>query len=139
MVGSIRKVLSWKTRHVRHYLVTKGSFYERLAEHGHEVFCDEDFAHLYSDRTGRPSVPPSVMVRAMLCATHDKTSDAETSRRTRVDLDWKAAMGVDDEFSWIGATTFALMRARMAAANAEDDLFDATLAKAVEAGSSRGS
>jgi len=127
-----------ETRHVRRHLVTKGSFYERLADHGHEVFRDEDFAQLYSDRMGRPSVPPSVMVRAMLCATHDKTSDAETARRTRVDLDWKAAMGVDDEFTGIGATTFALMRARMAAANADDDLFDATVAKAVEAGIFKG-
>jgi hypothetical protein len=78
------------------------------------------------------------MVRAMLCATHDKTSDAETARRTRVDLDWKAAMAVDDEFKGIGATTFSLMRARMAAANADDDLFEATLAKAVEAGIFKG-
>ena len=81
--------------------MTKGSFYERLAEHGHEVFGDDDFAGLYSERMGRPSIPPSVMVRAMLCATHDRTpSDSETSRRTRVDADWKAAMGVDDDFDW---------------------------------------
>ena len=86
---------------MRRHLVTKGSFYERLAEHGHEIFGDDDFAGLYSERMGRPSIPPSVMVRAMLCATHDRTpSDSETSRRTRVDADWKAAMGVDDDFDW---------------------------------------
>jgi hypothetical protein len=119
---------------MRRHLVTKGSFYERLADHGHEVMSDDDFAHLYSSRMGRPSIPPSVMVRAMLCATHDKTSDSETSRRTRVDADWKAAMGVDDDFEGIGATTFSLMRARMTAADAENKLLEATLAKAVEAG-----
>ncbi len=65
---------------MRRHLVTKGSFYERLAEHGHEIFGDDDFVELYSARLGRPSIPPSVMVRAMLCATHDRTpSDAETS------------------------------------------------------------
>lgn len=42
---------------------TKGSFYERLAVHGHEIVVDGDFAHLYADGRGRPSVPPSVMVR----------------------------------------------------------------------------
>ena len=26
-----------ETRHMRRHLVTKGSFYERLADHGHEV------------------------------------------------------------------------------------------------------
>ncbi len=86
---------------MRRHIVTKGSFYERLADHGHEIVSDEDFAALYAPRMGPPSIPPSVMVRAMLCATHDRTSDAETSRRTRVDADWKSAMGVDDEFTGI--------------------------------------
>jgi hypothetical protein len=82
---------------------------------------------------GRPSIPPSVMIRAMLCATHDHiTSDAETSRRTRVDADWKAAMGVDDDFGGIAARTFSLMRARMIAADADNKLFEATLATAVK-------
>lgn len=119
---------------MRRHIVTKGSFYERLADHGHEIVSDDDFAHLYSERVGRPSIPPSVMVRAMLCATHDRTSDAETSRRTRVDADWKAAMGVDDEFTGIAATTFSLMRSRMVLHDADAELFKATLAKAVEAG-----
>ena len=123
-----------ETRHMRRYLVTKGSFYERLADHGHEVISDEDFAHLYAEGKGRPSVPPSVMVRALLCATHDRTSDAETSRRTRVDSDWKAAMGVDDWFEGIGATTFSLMRARMVAHDADGALFQKTLELAVEKG-----
>jgi uncharacterized tellurite resistance protein B-like protein len=114
--------------------VTKGSFYERLADHGDEVISDEDFAHLYAPGKGRPSVPPSVMVRAMLCATHDRTSDAETSRRTRVDSDWKAAMGVDDWSEGIGATTFSLMRARMVAHDADGALFQKTLERAVEKG-----
>jgi hypothetical protein len=120
-------------------LVTKGSFYERLADHGHEIFSDDDFAELYSDGQGRPSVPPSVMIRALLCATHDRvSSDRETSRRTRVDADWKAAMGVDDDFEGIAATTFSLMRARMAVHDADMVLFEATLAKAVQAGIFKG-
>jgi hypothetical protein len=124
---------------VRRHLVTKGSFYERLADHGHEIFGDDDFAELYSPRMGRPSIPPSVMIRAMLCATHDRTpSDAETSRRTRVDADWKAAMGVDDDFEGVAARTFSLMRARMMARDADNELFQATLAKAVEKGIFKG-
>jgi hypothetical protein len=121
-----------ETRMVRGGLVTRGSFYERLAEHGHEFVSDDDFAGLYSAGMGRPSIPPSVMIRAMLCATHDRTSDAETSRRTRVDLDWKAAMGVDDDFGGIAPRTFSLMRARMIAADADNELFKQTLAVAVK-------
>ncbi len=121
-----------ETRHMRRHLVTKGSFYERLADHGHDLVSDEDFAHLYAEGKGRPSVPPSVMLRAMLCATHDRTSDTETSRRTRVDSDWKAAMGVDDWFEGIGATTFSLMRARMVAHDTDSALFQKTLERAVK-------
>ncbi len=127
-----------QTRLLRRHLVTKGSFYERLADHGHEIVSDDDYAKLYSDARGRPSVPPSVMIRALLCATHDRTLDRETSRRSRVDADWKAAMGVDDDFCGIGATTFALMRARMVAHDADAKLFEATLGKAVRAGVLKG-
>src|ERR1700737_3446926 len=128
-----------ETRWVRRHLVTKGSFYERLADHGHEIVADDDFAQLYSQGQGPPAIPPSVVIRALLCATHDRlVSDRETSRRTRVDADWKAAMGVDDDFGGIGATTFSLMRARMAVHDADRAPFEATLAKAVRAGIFKG-
>ena len=79
--------------------------------------ADDDFAGMYADRRGRPWVPPSVMVRALMCATHDRSSDRETARRTRVDLDWKATMGVEDEFAgsrrprsrWCGPGWWLLM------------------------------
>ena len=127
-----------ETRVMRRHLVTKGSFYERLADRGHEIVSDDDYARLYSEGKGRPSIPPSVMVRAMLCATHDRTSDAETSRRTRVDSDWKAAMGVPDDFEGIGATTFSLMRSRMVVHDADNELFRKTIEKAVEKGILKG-
>ncbi len=123
---------------MRRHIVTKGSFYERLADHGDEIVSDDDFAGLYSQGTGRPSIPPSVMVRAMLCATHDRTSDAETSRRTRVDADWKAAMGVDDEFTGIAPRTFSLMRSRMVVHDADATLFEKTIEKAVQKGILKG-
>lgn len=91
---------------MRSPLLSKGSFYERLADHGHEIVSDDDYAGMYANAKGRPSVPPSVMIRAMLCATHDRCSDREASRRTRVDMDWKAAMGVDDDFAGIARPRF---------------------------------
>jgi hypothetical protein len=59
---------------VRRHLVTKGSFYERLADHGHEIVSDDDFVDLYAEGNGRPSIPPSVIIRALLCATLDRLS-----------------------------------------------------------------
>ena len=47
-------------------------------------------------------------------------------------------MGVDDDFAGIGATTMPLVRARIVAHDADTRLFEATLAKAVEAGIFKG-
>ena len=47
-------------------------------------------------------------------------------------------MGVDDDFTGIAARTFSLMRARMIADDADNKLFEATLAKAVQAGIFKG-
>ena len=55
-----------------------------------------------------------------------------------MDADWKAAMGVDDDFEGIAARTFRLMRARMIAHDADNELFEATLAKAVQVGIFKG-
>ena len=116
------------------HLVTKGSFYEKLGRHGHELISDDDFAHMYSSVRGRPSIPPSMMVRALLLQVKDGTSDRESARRSRVDLDWKAALGLDADHPGIGATTFSLMRARIVLHDADQELFRKTVAKAVEVG-----
>lgn len=125
--------------HLPHrHRVTPGTFSERLATHGQELVADEDFAHCYAPGRGRPSIPPSVMVRALLLATHDKTSDVESARRSRVDLDWRAALGVGDEVAGIGATTFSSFRARLVLHDADRQMFARTVERAVELGCSRG-
>jgi hypothetical protein len=65
----MRKARSWRPGLIRSVLLTLGSSYERLAEHAHEPVTDEDFAHLYAGRRGRQSIPPSVMLLALLCST----------------------------------------------------------------------
>lgn len=117
------------------HLVTKGSFYERLARCGHdELICDEDFAHMYASGRGRPSIPPSTIMRALLLSTKDGTSDRESARRSRVDLDWKAALGLELDHQGFGATTFSLFRARVVVHDADQALFKKTVAKAVDKG-----
>src|SRR6266508_2158688 len=122
----------------RRHRVTPGTFYERLATHGHELVADEDFAHCYAPGRGRPSIPPSVMVRALLLATHDKTSDVESARRSRVDLDWRAALGIGEEVTGIGATTFSSFRARLVLHDADQQVFARTVERAVELGVLKG-
>lgn len=116
------------------HLVSKGSFYERLAAVGPELITDDDFARMYTEGTGRPSIPPSLMMRALLLATKDGTSDRESARRSRVDLDWKMALGLPADHPGIGATTFSLFRARVVLHDADQALFRSTVRKAVKAG-----
>jgi hypothetical protein len=47
---------------------------------GGEVICDEDFADCYLAGKGRPSIPPSLLMRAMLCQIRDHVSDREAAR-----------------------------------------------------------
>lgn len=124
-----------EARFTHRHLITPDSFYLRLADHGHEIVCDDDFAHLYDPGNGRPSIPPSIMLRALLCAVHDNVSgDREIARRTRVDLDWKAAMGVAADFAGIAATTFSLFRSRLLICDDDRAILERTVGRAIDTG-----
>src|SRR5664279_5534935 len=44
----------------------EGSFFALLAEHGDRIVRDCDFAECYSERMGRPSIPPSLLAKVLL-------------------------------------------------------------------------
>jgi hypothetical protein len=55
---------------------------------------DEQYAPLYKDSPkGRPSIPPSMIVLAMLLQYHDDCSNVEAEVRMRFELRWKHALG----------------------------------------------
>jgi hypothetical protein len=76
-------------------LVGEESFYVYLADHRHELFCDEDFASLCCRDNGRPSIAPSILAVALLLQWYDNVSDEEASRRAKLDLAWKVALGLE--------------------------------------------
>ena len=53
----------------------EGSFYALLADHGERIVRDEDFADCYSERQGRPSIPPSQLAKVMLLQYRTGLSD----------------------------------------------------------------
>ena len=73
------------------------SFYARLARHGDDLVRDEDFAECYSSGRGRPSIPPSLLMKAVLLQIRDDVSDREAARRAAKDLDWKRALRLEPE------------------------------------------
>lgn len=110
------------------------SFYARLAAHGDEIVRDEDFAHCYSATMGRPSIPPSLMMRAVLCQIRDDVSDREAARRAAKDLDWKRALGIEADVVPFHHTSFSVFRSRMLVNDADGVALDKTIERAVAAG-----
>lgn len=57
------------------------SFYARMAVHGSALIGDEDFADCYSTGMGRPSIPPSLLMRAVLLQLRDDAVDVAVIHR----------------------------------------------------------
>ena len=94
-------------------MVGRGSFYGFLAQHGRQLFRDEDFAALYCLDNGRSSVPPSLLAIALLLQTHDRVSDAEATERATFDLRWKVALGLEIETRPFVKSTLQLFRSQL--------------------------
>jgi transposase len=110
------------------------SFYARLAVYGGEVIGDEDFADCYSFGVGRPSIPPSLLMRTVLLQVRDDVSDREAARRAAKDLDWKRALGLEADEVPFHHTTLSVFRSRLLVNDADERLLRATLERAVAAG-----
>ena len=112
----------------------ESSFYARMAEHGAGLIRDEDFADCYSAGMGRPSIPPSLLMRAVLLQLRDDVSDREAARRSAKDLDWKRALGLDADEVPFHHTTLSVFRSRLLVNDADERVLRATLQRAVAAG-----
>ena len=67
-----------------------GGFHAQLALAAPRLFSDADFAAFYSEKTGRPSVPPSQLALMTLLQHEAACSDAEAVARSGYDLRWAA-------------------------------------------------
>ena len=108
------------------------SFYARMAVHGPALIRDEDFADCYTTSMGRPSIPPSLLMRAVLLQLRDDVSDREAARRGAKDLDWKRALGIDADVMPFHATTLSVFRSRLLINDADERVLKATLVRAVD-------
>src|ERR1700690_4451585 len=91
----------------------EGSFFALLAEHGDRIVRDEDFAECYSERMGRPSIPPSQLAKVLLLQHRTGVSDEQAMECVGWDLRWKVALGLPiDHHGW-DPTTLTKFRARL--------------------------
>src|SRR5712692_2038884 len=93
--------------------VGQNTFYGFLATHRSELFRDEDFAGLYSQKMGRPSVPPSLLATALVLQAYDHASDEEAHQRAAYDLRWKVALGVGLDVEPFAKSTLWEFRAQL--------------------------
>lgn len=110
------------------------SFYARLAARGDEIIRDEDFAECYATGRGRPSIPPSLLMRAVLCQIRDDVSDREAARRAAKDLDWKRALHIEADEIPFHHTTLSVFRSRLLLNDADGIVLTRTVERAVTAG-----
>jgi transposase len=118
--------------------VGENTFYGFLAGHRDEIFRDEDFAKLYSVKTGRPSVPPSLLAVALVLQTYDGVSDDEAKRRAEYDLQWKVALGVDVDARPFAKSTLQEFRAQLIVHEDQRAIFQQSLELAKRQGYFKG-
>ena len=93
--------------------VGRRTFYGYLASQRYELFGDADFATLYCENNGRPSVPPSLLATALVLQTYEGVSDDEATRRAAFDLQWKVALGVEVNVRPFAKSTLQEFRAQL--------------------------
>src|SRR5438270_7691060 len=111
-----------------------GSFFALLFEHGDRIVRDEDFAECYSQRMGRPSIPPSLLAKVMLLQHRTGVSDEQAMEAVAWDLRWKVALGLAvDHHGW-HPTSLTKFRARLLLHKKEGLALENTLRLAEELG-----
>jgi transposase len=116
-------------------MIPADSFYARLAQWRDVLVDDADYAPLYKDSPrGRPSIPPSMVVLAMLLEYHDDYSDAEAEQKMRFDLRWKHALGLGLEEADFHATVLCRFRRKLLERGLERNLFERLVKAARRAG-----
>jgi Transposase DDE domain/Transposase domain (DUF772) len=114
--------------------VAPDSIYGLLHRECHRLFGDERFADLFTD-VGRRSVPPMIVAVVMVLQRIEGCSDREAVDRFCFDARWKyAAGGLDFDYPGFVHTVLVDMRARLAASQAPNRIFDTVLQVAKAAG-----
>jgi hypothetical protein len=114
--------------------VAEDSIYGLLHRECFRLFPDEMFADLFCD-VGRRSVPPLIVAVVMVLQRLEGCSDREAVDRFMFDARWKyAAGGLAFDYPGFVHTVLVDMRARLAASEDPDRIFEVVLDTAKRAG-----
>src|SRR5213596_1774755 len=114
--------------------VAPESIYGLLHRECFRLFPDGMFADLFTD-VGRRSVPPMIVAVVMVLQRIEGCSDREAVDRFTFDARWKyAAGGLSFDYPGFAHTVLVDMRARLAASERPDRIFEVVLETAERAG-----
>ena len=114
--------------------LSSSSFHGQLARVSDRLFKDDDFAALYADRVGRPSVPPSLLALLVLLQGHAQVSSEEAIERSAYDLRWAAVLRRPAGEPLCARSTLELFWAHLILHDQVRDIFQASLKEARRAG-----
>src|SRR5213594_290033 len=120
--------------HIYLDFVGRDTLYGYLAQHRGRLFRDEDFATLYCRNNGRPSVPPSLAVSILFLRAYDNVSFVEAIERTKYDLRWKVALGLEMEDVPIQKSALQEFQARLVLHEQGESLLKKSIDEARRAG-----
>src|ERR671922_1077177 len=115
-------------------LLPEDSIYSLLAAHGDRIVRDEDFADCYSERGGRPSIPPSPLAKVLVPAFRNGLSDQRAMEALRFDLRWKVALDLPIDHPGFHPTSLVRFRARLLLHGMERLVFERSLGLAAGLG-----
>lgn len=115
--------------------VAEGSIFGLLHRECDRLFPEELFADLFCDGRGRRSVPPMIVAVVMVLQRIEGCSDREAVDRFTYDARWKYACGgLAFDYPGFVHTVLVDMRARLAASERPDRIFEVVLETAKQAG-----
>ena len=110
------------------------SIWAVLYHQGDRLFADELFADLFAER-GRRSVPPRIVATVMVLQRLQGCSDREAVEAFSFDARWKYACGgLPFDYPGFSHTVLVDMRARLAASDRPERIFEVTVEAARQAG-----
>src|SRR5271167_4795493 len=114
--------------------VGRDTLYGYLAQNRQQLFRDEDFAALYCADNGRTSAPPSLAISILFLRAYERVSFVEAIERTKYDLRWKVALGLEMEEVPIQKSTLQGFEAKLVLHEQGEALLKKSIEEARRAG-----
>jgi len=103
-----------------------GNAYLKLRDELGTLYCDEDFAQLFSKR-GQPALPPWRLALVTILQFRENLSDRQAAQAVRARIDWKYLLGLELSDPGFNFSALCEFRARLIAGSAGMQLLETML------------